>query len=671
MNYTIEKFNLGKYKFDFAQWSHPLCTPKTFSLEQIDTQTKYLSKGDIVIDIGAFSGDTPILYANAVGKEGKVLSFEANPHAYEILEANSKLNKHLNVIPIPKAVTEKPGTYTFHYSDHGFCNGGFAEEIDTGIGATGHVVPLEVEGVNLTDWLEENLDKKEWDKISFIKIDTEGYDYKILRSNKDLFTKIRPILEVELYPALSLREVKEFYKVLKEIGYEVFQQHKGRDCSLDSLTTSLDERGFISTFKSIKSGQDIIAYPKEKTPKDKLKQPMKISLIQPGRNNLKYLKWSYDSIRKNQGNHEVEICIADDASTDGTWDWCLEMMDKDPLFKAHRNEGPDRLGHTILYDTLVNDVATNDICMIYHADMYLCPEALNAVEKHLKEKTIVSLTRIEPPLHPDGPEKILQDFGIEPEEFDEDGLFAYLQATDSEREIKTTEGIFAPWAFWKKDFQEIGGHDEIFAPQSKEDTDIFNRFHLNGIKFIQTWEGCVYHMTCRGSRFADGAKRNPNGEVFMKNRETDEWLAQNKKSTKEFLRKWGHFCKHDALMKPIVPPKYDVGFVLKNTTPQLLEALEPWCSTLYTDGDYTAYQKQESLQTSFDLSDRIKSYDNEKNNEILVKIDGSTFSQQDFSLIQQLSEIIQDSGQPGNYKLGNLEILIQGMTELQDKLIIL
>ena len=41
----------------------------------------------------------------------------------------------------------------------------------------------------------------------------------------------------------------------------------------------------------------------------------------------------------------------------------------------------------------------------------------------------------------------------------------------------------------------------------------------------------------------------------MKNRETDEWLAQNQKSTREFLRKWGHFCKHDALMKPIVPPK--------------------------------------------------------------------------------------------------------------------
>ena len=87
---------------------------------------------------------------------------------------------------------------------------------------------------------------------------------------------------------------------------------------------------------------------------------------------------------------------------------------------------------------------------------------------------------------------------------------------------ETTNGIFAPWAIYKDDFLAIGGHDPLYAPQSKEDSDIFNRFLLAGYKFVQTWEGFVYHMTCRGSRFADGAKRNPNGEVFMKNRETDE-----------------------------------------------------------------------------------------------------------------------------------------------------
>ena len=402
---------------------------------------------------------------------------------------------------------------------------------------------------------------------------------------------------------------------------------------------------------------------------------MKISLIQPSRNNLKYLKWSYNSIRKNQGNHEVEICVADDFSNDGTFEWCIKMAEVDANFKFITNQSGKRLGHTILYDRLINEVATSDICMIYHADMYLCPGALDAIEKHLKEKTIVSLTRIEPPLHPDGPEKILLDCGIEPEEFKEKELLQYIEDRLGQfNEVPTTEGIFAPWAFWKKDFQEIGGHDRLFAPQSKEDTDIFNRFHLNGIKFIQTWEGFVYHMTCRGSRFADGAKRNPNGEVFMKNRETDEWLKQNEKATREFIRKWGHFVKHSPQLKPIIPPKYDVGFIIKNCNNQLLEILEPWCSNIYVDeGNVLTmiknYIAKEQPKTSFDLLERVLPYDNEKQNHILVEIDGNNFTQQDLTLINQLSEIIQDNGELGEFELGNLKIGIYNLTTFEKDLI--
>ncbi len=398
---------------------------------------------------------------------------------------------------------------------------------------------------------------------------------------------------------------------------------------------------------------------------------MKISLIQPGRNNLKYLKWSYDSIRKNQGKHEVEICVADDFSNDGTWDWCQEMMKKDSNFKAIRNEGPTRLGHTILYDRLVNEVASHDVCMIYHADMYLMPGAIDQIEHKLKENTIVSLTRIEPPLHPPGPEKMLIDFGIEPEEFREQELLDWFKDIQLQQLTKITEGIFAPWAFYKKDFQEIGGHDPLFAPQSKEDTDIFNRFHMNGIKFIQTWGGCVYHMTCRGSRFADGAKRNPSGEVFMKNRETDEWLQQNEKSTREFIRKWGHYCKHDSLMKPIVPPKYDIGFIIKNANLELLKVLEPWCSTVYTDILRMKYITLEQPFTSYNLLDRVFTSVDEKQNGILIEIDGNRFNNEDFRHIQNMSEILAGDKEleVGTFQLSNLQITINGLKTYEEGLI--
>ncbi len=385
---------------------------------------------------------------------------------------------------------------------------------------------------------------------------------------------------------------------------------------------------------------------------------MKISLIQPSRNNLKYLKWSYESIRKNQGEHEIEICVADDASTDGTWAWCVETEKNDPLFKWIRNEGPERLGHTILYDRLINDVATSDVAMIYHADMYLCPGAISAIEKLIKPGVIVSLTRIEPPLHPPGPEKILANFGTEPEEFDEEAFLNWYEKLETQI---PTEGVFAPWAFYRKDFQSIGGHDPLYAPQSKEDSDIFNRFYLNGIQFLQTWEGHVYHMTCRGSRF------NPTLTTPGKN--SNEWEAQNVRSTRNFIRKWGHFVKHDDMMKPIIPPKYNIGFIVKNCNQQILEVLEPWSSVIYVDCDYKEYISKEQLNTKLDLWERIKPYDNEKNCEILISFDGSQLTNQNFQLIPNLSEIIKDSGEIGIFELDIFTIDIIQMNEYQNDLI--
>ena len=118
--------------------------------------------------------------------------------------------------------------------------------------------------------------------------------------------------------------------------------------------------------------------------------------------------------------------------------------------------------------------------------MYLMPKALDFVLKHIAPLNVVSLTRIEPPLHPDGPEKMLMDFGIEPEEFKEEEMLEWFKDVQMNQSTKQTEGIFKPWFIFKEDFTSIGGHDPLFAPQSKEDTDIFNRFQLNGYKFIQT-----------------------------------------------------------------------------------------------------------------------------------------------------------------------------------------
>ena len=398
-----------------------------------------------------------------------------------------------------------------------------------------------------------------------------------------------------------------------------------------------------------------------------------ISFIQPSRNNLKYLKWSYNSIRKNLG-YRHEICWADDFSDDGTWEWMQKTAEKDGNIKIHRNEGPDRLGHTILYDTLV-DMATNDIVMIYHADMYACPKMDEEVLKHLEKGKVVSATRIEPPLHPDGPEKMLKDFGIEPEEFDELSLMTFLdEGVDYSK--KPTEGIFAPWAIYKEDFQSIGGHDPLYAPQSKEDSDIFNRFQLAGYETIQTWRGFVYHMTCRGSRFKDGAMRNPAGQVFMKGRESSEWLAQNLRSTRNFIRKWGHMVNHDQYLKPVIPHKYDIGFIVKNCDNNMLSELEPWCSDMY--GDWVGhkgfgvnkYIEEEQPNTKFDLSKKLHSIHTEATNDVVVRFDAQKLTPQNFQIIVNMSQLLADSGEVGNMEYDIFEFEIKSLKTYEKELII-
>ena len=390
----------------------------------------------------------------------------------------------------------------------------------------------------------------------------------------------------------------------------------------------------------------------------------KITFVIPSRNNLEFLQLAYKSIRNLDTKHE--ILVLNDASTDGTHEW-IENQNDDDLIVYH-NPGPERIGIVGMFDKGI-EMARTDIIMAYHADMVAGPNLDEHILKHLKKGTVVSATRVEPPLHPDGPEKMLVDFGIEVEDFDMDKFNEWVLNEYKPKHNKLiTEGIFAPWCMYKEDFLAIGGHDELFAPQSKEDSDIFNRFVLNGYKVLQTWEGLVYHFTSRGSRF-----NKHSGGAAGKN--SNEWLYTTTKNMKNFIRKWGSSVKHNPMMKPIIDPKYDIGFEVTGCNSQLLEILEPWCSTLLIDDEMQVltshYLDKEQPNTTIDLSQKIKStpFDGLLKNDIVVKIDRNRFTEEDFQLIQQLPQIIKDSGEIGKFELNNLTIEITQIIEHQNDLV--
>ena len=159
----------------------------------------------------------------------------------------------------------------------------------------------------------------------------------------------------------------------------------------------------------------------------------------------------------------------------------------------------------------------------------------------------------------------------------------------------------------------------------------------------------------------------------MKDRETDEWIQQNHRSTRNFIRKWGHFVKHDALMKPIVPPKYDIGFVIHNCNYELLYELEPWCSSIYVDSPViNGYIEEEQPNTLIDLRERVNSKMNESTNDIVVEFDAREFTSEQFNYIAQLSEILANDGEleVGEFELGIFTVKVNRIKTYEEELIV-
>lgn len=387
---------------------------------------------------------------------------------------------------------------------------------------------------------------------------------------------------------------------------------------------------------------------------------MKITFCIPSKNNLRYLKNSIASIHKNS-SQENDIIVYVDASNDGTLEW-LELN----KIKYLVNETGTPKGIAYAYNRCIEAAETDIVCM-FHADMFMGKDFDLNLLKHLQPKTVIAGTRIEPPLHPEGKEKIIKDFGMYPEDFTEEAFNTFVKQVQEDFKDQVTYGIFAPWACYKSELLEIGLHDESFHSY-QEDSDIFNRMLLSGMKCIQSRDALVYHLTCRGGQFQDGVEQITSNEAFH---------IMKENAARNYLRKWGSWVKNNEYQHPIIPPKYNVAFAVKNCNLQVLDLLEPCCDRIYIDDEmrvlFAAYYEKEQKNTAYDLEKRVfttKYNDPKGENDIVLEFDARQLTQQSFNIIQQLSEIIKESGEVGEFELDTFKVTINSLTEYQKDLIV-
>lgn len=371
---------------------------------------------------------------------------------------------------------------------------------------------------------------------------------------------------------------------------------------------------------------------------------MNISLLVGLKNNLDYNKHFYETTRKLYPT--VKLCFVSYGSTDGTHEWLDSLSDKNLnyFYSTEQKTFSDTFNKAA-------EIATSDYVAYLHNDIVLAPGFLENLQKHVGENNVVSYTTIEPPIFAghERPGKLIYDLGTDLETFDIDALYQYTAKQQQKYSDKTEPGITFFMCMPRQKLLDIGGMDNLFNPMFCEDDDLIRRWKLLGMNCFTSLDAICYHFVSKTSRFSEEyANRTQQIEL---------------KSNRNFIRKWG--TRSDA-------PKYDIGIRIKNCNNQLLEILEPWCSNIYTD--QTLEQAQlyvipEECNTKYNIYKRVLPYDREPQNDIIVDLDANYFNQDNMQLIQQLPEIIQDSGDIGIFKIGNLNININNIITYENQLI--
>lgn len=240
-----------------------------------------------------------------------------------------------------------------------------------------------------------------------------------------------------------------------------------------------------------------------------------ISLVIPtNKTNPEYTKYLLNNIREIYPNEsEVEII--------------LELNDQVTLSENYNNAVARAKGDKII---------------LLHNDMVLKPGFVELMDKAIQKGTIVSYTRVEPPIYLDTyPGKEILDCGSDLKSYNHQ---KFLDYPVSENTVEGGSQIF--FGCLKEDYIKLDGNTfKMFC----EDDDLHLRYKIGGFKKIVS-PAQVYHFVSKTSR-------------------TGNYQNVERESNINFIKKWGFRKSHYNVV-------YKKKLILNNPSPQLEDALNMW-----------------------------------------------------------------------------------------------
>lgn len=182
-------------KANYIDYFHPLVSPK---------------ENDLIIDGGAWKGDSCLEFNTKLKENCKIYSFEPDSNNYKILSENTKLYE--NIIPVKFGLSDKNDILYFSESTHDMQHQ--IVEYETNI---------KIEVISLDNFIKNK------EIINFIKMDIEGSELQALIGAKEILKKQKPKLAICIYHLYN--DLWEIPLLIKSINpsYKLYMGHHSQN----------------------------------------------------------------------------------------------------------------------------------------------------------------------------------------------------------------------------------------------------------------------------------------------------------------------------------------------------------------------------------------------------------------------------------------------------------
>lgn len=202
---------------------------------------EYLKSGSVYVDIGTNIGQHALYAAALVGATGKVLAYEPVPSLFTQLSNSKFQNNFVQMELVNKAVGKTAGESEIYINRN---NMGASSLYGS---RTGQMETISI-------GTAEELSKL--DKIDFIKIDTEGYEWIVIQTILPYVVRQKPVIFFEYTPAAYEDTGKvDVLQTLVDQGYELMDFE-------DGYRKITDVSAWVKEFTKIQT--NILCVPKNK-----------------------------------------------------------------------------------------------------------------------------------------------------------------------------------------------------------------------------------------------------------------------------------------------------------------------------------------------------------------------------------------------------------------------